>query len=46
MDETMVNFIKTKHPAKMLPLKPYSAKWKRDRTKSEDPRCFQSRLKY
>jgi hypothetical protein len=39
MDETMVNFIKTKHPAKMLPLKPYSANGERE-DKDRGPKMF------
>jgi hypothetical protein len=38
MDENVVNFIKTKHPTKMPPLKPCSAK---GRTKRErGPKMF------
>jgi hypothetical protein len=39
MDETLVNFIKTKHPVKMPPLKPYSAKGERE-DKDRAPKMF------
>jgi hypothetical protein len=39
MDETMENFVKAKHPVKMPPLKPYSAKGQRE-DKERGPKMF------